>query len=415
MIRIKIDIPTKSRASDDDTTCILTLNEDLLATAGHGLWTQLDAQIDTVLVEAFSRLIGYERYPDDRSNTFHSEDWQGLIFSAMVMGQQKWQLAMAAHPEAHHELEGYVNNALHDALDKKGWYEDAAWMAVSEALNENFAGQIVDQIEGGLRLAGLRDLIDSGLLDKLEDSVRDAAEHGAQLQDQSSPLEMISGACNIPIVYVERRAGNWLEDDMLQCDANHGSAEKVIPDEGFKCFLRLVNFSARDWVTNMRVLHKVNLTDPDQCRHADAWRALLEQGDRALGINKARPPAVSFENAIEMIDNSNGYGSPTVIINVSLSTMISMVAGKDLLIKDGGLIGVHDFGSGSGHMLDLEAPVVVPADLSRWAPAEGRGHYGRFTFNAVYGFVESAFDADVRVVSQQAPDPSQDAQMGIDL
>lgn len=345
----------------------------------------------------------YERFYVDRGDDLNTEEMQGIFIRSVHEGVEEHAKFLAENPEGKDEQRSYILQKLEENLNSKGYYDDGAHDSARNQFGsgEDIAESIISALEDLELDTGIKkdDIIKeiSGS-DELEDVLFMEVVYGCEDSDKSSVENLFKHIGPLEVLYTTINGRN-IEDSMVECNTNYGSAVNVIPNESFKSFLTMLNLPPKAYVEAVKNTHSIDLTS-SETRHSEDWNKLVKIPLSELGINPKRKPALSAESAMDVIDNTNGYGTPTFAVRISAEDLISMASNPDreMLFTGGGQIGIHDFINGSGNLEKPTGPVVLKTDIQHWSQMDGPEKLGRWDFNDIYGYVKSAFNAEVKFV-----------------
>lgn len=222
--------------------------------------------------------------------------------------------------------------------------------------------------------------------DDLSDWVLGQMESAIDNADRSTPLDLINRMNPIRMFYRARPEGAspCLDDSVVTFDSHSSAADEVIPDENFMAFLQLINVAVHHYIAAVKTLRGVDLLDPNQCGRARQWAAAAVGNEPA---DLMRPPVVSPETAVVIVENSYTCCNPVLVLDMPVRVLMKMTPGSQLLVK-GGQVGLHDFINGAGHITEPGKPIRVPANLKLWGLEDGR-------INSVYDCLGRAYAAEV--------------------
>jgi hypothetical protein len=209
---------------------------------------------------------------------------------------------------------------------------------------------------------------------------------------------------------------------------NWFSVETLDPDAKFMRMFKLMNISPSAFIEYIIEAHGYDPrnTEMPEGVTADSWtgRAILEQANRwqafsdvaydgivsretrskfedgfdrycdALEVEGRtvcdldRPAAMSMEELCVLIDNAGGGGVPVYTGRYQMKDILSGKLDKPFIAKKG-LIGIHDFVNGSGHMVDNDIEVLINPTV---------GGFRTKSINGPYDFNGSAFDNEITPV-----------------
>jgi hypothetical protein len=353
----------------------------------------------------------YERYSVDQNHNLDSSEYQSLMVSAIDEGRKSYEDYIKENPNEKVNLKSFVGQALFEKFEEKGSFEA---MAHNEAFDQ-FGGSFDDDIAEVL-VQSLRELEDEGVIkdksailesicqwdecgeEALAEIIQQEVVYAIEENDNSKIEDLFPYFGNITMVYTPIDSN--VEESIVTCNHNTGSAKDVVPDEEFEGFLKMINLPAANYVSGIKEHQDTDLLSED-CPQKDQWIALLDKPVSEMGINPKRKSSLSMEDVIEVIDNTTGYGTPAIVVNLDVDTLLSMDNNHSLLITDGAQIGIHDFNGGSGHFIDPTGPILVTASFDQWRCESGDNTWGGYGINETYGFVDSAFDAKTKLVIEQ--------------
>ncbi len=363
---------------------------------GKFKYGQLDERLDAAAKEAF----GFALPHNWNGNVQYRENVLVRIDGKSVVEQASLH---AVQPEFY-SLYAQLHDGTHELLADYDTREEA--LRVNDALAMAGVRIETDELRRALKLACIHE--DSVLRDP-----QSTDEQLAQAEQRRKAAQRSAELAQAPVAQAQI-PNNQKYPVLVSSNTDYGSIVDVIPDAGFREFLRLSGISPRQWVSDVRSSFGHDLTDPEKNMCADQWQALLEGGDKAVGINRFGLRAISFDDACEVFANYAGFGSPALVVRIAPSDMLKMTPGSELIISNGGQIGIHDFVNGTGAMVDMTGTTIVPGDITQWRSANGADRYGRLSFDEVYGMAGSAFNANVTVAGGhlRGPDPDIDSGYG---
>ncbi|MBY3151066.1 hypothetical protein HFO56_01405 [Rhizobium laguerreae] len=245
--------------------------------------------------------------------------------------------------------------------------------------------------------------------------------------DRSTPSDFFKRGDEARIAFVQGYGSQGYLDDIhsehvdVVCNS-----ETLKPDRNLMLQFKLLNISPVAFVEYYKAERGQDLANPafgdgvsehhrrQLIENAQAWRFAcdvfngvdvseaeipdwLSYGDRAKKMADVvrscrdldRPSAVSLGSLEEILDNATYGGVGTWYGRVSAREIMQGQFDNGF-VATGGVIGVYDFGNGSGHLLSLENPVLI--DL-RDGKLVGDA---RFSYNPerVYGFTRRALDTE---------------------
>ena len=296
---------------------------------------------------------------------------------------------------------GYIvdNNLYEYAYDNFG-SSDELVDSIRIALEEN--QDVLD--EDDISVDSVMDELKDGSLD-LDDSIRFIIEEEIINSDTSSFKDLYSSIGNIPMIYVPDAEKLYSEDSQITM-GGYSVAELVFPDDNFLDLLRLVNITPQAFVKEIKTQKGVDLLNPlnsEDSENYEKWKEFCALKTSEIGLNPKMNSAISPSELIETLENaSSSYVTPCFAISLDPQTIINMNSDQDLVVTQGGLIGVHDFISGSGCVEPSSGPVVLSANLDNWTQADGPECFGSYNFNDVYGFSLDAFNGDFNLVEKES-------------
>jgi hypothetical protein len=127
----------------------------------------------------------------------------------------------------------------------------------------------------------------------------------------------------------------------------------------------------------------------------DQWNAMVRK--LSMGKDVSRPSALTMESLREIVENCSG--SADVPCFVMHARIADVLAGKfdGPVLADGGLIGLHDFMNGAGHLLKTDAPVLLDPAAGAWS-----AKIWGYSVDDVYGMTSQAFKATVEPTEASA-------------
>jgi len=99
-----------------------------------------------------------------------------------------------------------------------------------------------------------------------------------------------------------------------------------------------------------------------------------------------RPAAMPMERLCVIIENAGGGGVPVYTARYEMKDILSGALDRPFIARNG-LIGIHDFINGSGHMENNKSEVLINPAV---------GGFRTISINKVYDFVGTAFDNEIR-------------------
>lgn len=225
------------------------------------------------------------------------------------------------------------------------------------------------------------DLGDQALID----AALEGFDEGTRAKDHSKITDLINGE------HLMTWIPGWgarlaLEDLNVTCDAITGSYMDVVPDEIFANWLRLMNISSDEW---KEVVENNGGSLAGVEKGGYQWDAFHVEK-----VNPDKPPLVNPANVALIIENTNGYGVPTLAVNVRIEKLLSLRPGDQISIR-GGQFGLHDYINGSGYVEDLlEEPIQITFSPGEWTVDKAPRYHG-YGIDSVYGMTRAATDAHI--------------------
>jgi hypothetical protein len=124
----------------------------------------------------------------------------------------------------------------------------------------------------------------------------------------------------------------------------------------------------------------------------EQWNAMVRK--LSMGRDVSRPAALTMESLREIVENCGG--SADIPCFVMRAKIADILAGKfdGPVLAEGGLIGLHDFMNGAGHLLKTDAPVLLDPATGSWS-----ARIAGYSVDDVYGMVSKAYEASVEATS----------------
>lgn len=353
----------------------------------------------------------YERYSVDQNHNLDSSHCQSLMVSAISEGRSNYNEYLLENPKEKVDLKGFVAQALSEKFDEQQWFDANAHDEAIQQFGGGFEDDIAEVLVESLRELEEDEIIQDKdvILDcicqwdecgeeALAEIIQQETIFAIEENDESTIEDLFTHFGNITMVHSPIDSN--IEASMVTCNNVTGSAIDVVPDEEFEDFLKMINMPAANYVSGIKEHQNFDLLS-DECPQKDQWETLLEKPVAEMGINPKRKSALDIVDVIEVIDNTTGYGTPVVVVNLDVKTLLSMDDKHSMLITDGAQVGIHDFTQGSGHLVDPTGPLLLPANIDNWRCESGEHTWGGCEINEVYGFCNSAFDARAKLVVDQ--------------
>lgn len=127
----------------------------------------------------------------------------------------------------------------------------------------------------------------------------------------------------------------------------------------------------------------------------DQWNAMVRK--MSMGVDRARPAALSMDRLREVMENcSGGVDVPCYVMKAKIADVLAGEFDGPVLAS-GGLIGLHDFMNGAGHIVRPDAPVLLDPAAGAWSPK-----IWSYSVDSVYGFTHTAMDATLEPTEHSA-------------
>lgn len=331
-------------------------------------------------VAAFARregeASGYEAFPSELIDSLAEHKMTGRA----IMDAAERAAAEDALSAAYIPLPQRLAMYLGEELEEYKVVHDGAFIEQEAPWEELEMSKAVEAITSfGLAAGAWEEGADCE--DYILEHAREAFEQGCFDKDTTSLVDLLDR--DYIMNWTPHHGGSAPEDNMVECDAVSGSAEQVVPDAVFEGWLKDMNISSEEWKLFM-FLRGVDLSGTEV--GGEAWDDF--DFDRP---EPDKPNRVSISHVAEIIDNTNGYGTPNLAIRMNLKDLFSLAPGEIVSVT-GGQYGLHDYINGSGHIEDvLSEPLQIRFDPKEWRP-DGSIGYG---VDDVYGLTGSATDGVV--------------------
>lgn len=179
--------------------------------------------------------------------------------------------------------------------------------------------------------------------------------------------------------------------------SERSSAATIKPDAAFLSFLKLANISTDDWKSAVYQVHDIDVDEPVdddaftyEIERRIAWENVYQESD------ESRPSLVDAEELVYAIDNCPFGFTPLVAFNMPVEDVITRDWNAPIKVT-GGILGLHDFISGSGDPLRFEGEVEINPSFSNMMAAGARSN----SIGPVHGFVEQSFRSHIEDISPE--------------
>ncbi|MCZ8195877.1 MAG: hypothetical protein O9253_02280 [Aquidulcibacter sp.] len=215
-------------------------------------------------------------------------------------------------------------------------------------------------------------------------------------------LETLNPHTRLRLAYIPELPEGWspTEFESRHIDVTSG-IDNMVPDDPFVALFNLVGYSLKNWRTHCLNQYGVDVANRQPspycstrtaAENRDQWAKALKQPQKIITRNSG---AISYTELYHAVENANYGGTPCVIFETDLHTLLNHDFNRDshitpassLINARGGLIGWHNWSNGSGHLSLLSNPLHLPANVHAWHYAD----YHDFGPSDIYGFVSEAF------------------------
>ncbi len=226
-------------------------------------------------------------------------------------------------------------------------------------------------------------------------------------------LETLSPHTRLRLAYIPEIPEGWspTEFESQHIDVTSG-IDNMVPDDPFVALFNLVGYSLKNWRTHCLNQYGVDVANRQPSPYCSArtaaenrsnWAKALKEPENLITRNSG---AVSYSELYHAVENASYGGTPCVIFETDLFTLLSQDFDLDSQITPasslsqgrGGLVGWHNWNNGSGHLSLLANPLLLPANKSAW-------HYADFHEHGpsdIYGFLPEAFVSFWKNLPQEA-------------
>ncbi|WP_415912999.1 hypothetical protein [Neptuniibacter sp. QD37_11] len=291
-----------------------------------------------------------------------------------------------------------LSYALGDMFEEEEWFPDQSYEAMSWQLKDSDIASFFEACEPIFESENIH-------LDKtdVEDFIKNLYQEALCDQDETTPLDVLKHADKVRMIYMFKPeiGSKYAEDNLVECNHVTGESTMVIPDDSFVAYLTALNVPVSDYVSAVKTKYNIDLCSEDECDISDQWQKALADDSK---INPHQPQVLSMDSIFETIDNMNGYASPCLIADIDPMRFGDLFEESSLVIT-GGQIGLHDFLNGSGHVLSPENPIVIKSSLDDW---QFDGQVGPYEVDEVYGMVNSAYEAEIKLSRQPSVELTND-------
>jgi hypothetical protein len=347
-----------------------------------------------------------------------------LIFGNEAVQSAIKETARMAHPCAYERHGNDVVQREAAALVMDAFFEDgniheaenmaADWVDADEYYDYHFVdffdASDEDSSWGQFRLSVMAAMTglpgaDLESAENFDAEFYDAATEALRGADKSVPLDQMKQALNVGVIY----SPSFVDQSLTIEEVDHYFGVPR-PDGGFKSFLQMVNLSASDYIEavrketdiDLRALKVSDNIEPGRARDlldiCASWRAFECPSD------PSRPPLITAEQAIEIIENASYGGVPVTYGYLSPKALLDLPWGQEgAMVEISGdrgrlLVGIHNFSNGSGHFVTTGKPSRLPLDHKFWQCDDGK--HSKYGIDAVYGLSLSAFYATPKLVQE---------------
>ncbi|MFK5951299.1 MAG: hypothetical protein QM500_21295 [Methylococcales bacterium] len=259
-------------------------------------------------------------------------------------------------------------NAASEAMGYAGLYELAESHAA--ACKQLYVDDCVD--------------LDHKLSQRIEEIITDRIDE----LDTSTPLNIIHDRSYVAMNYILpfNQPGNQnIEDHFIKFNDSPPHLTNVVIDDDFMELLKLLRVSPK----NLKSLVKENFSYEDVLHFKDIDQ--FEPGNTEYSL----PPVISIiaknkeDDLVSIMENTNGYSTATYAAKINAKDFILRDRDQPMILEDG-VVGLHDFVNGSGHMVNIQNPIEIPSNAECWN-VDGDMGYG---IDAVHGFSDSAWTTE---------------------
>ncbi|SOC26440.1 hypothetical protein [Thalassospira xiamenensis] len=247
-------------------------------------------------------------------------------------------------------------------------------------------------------------------LEALDEIMQEKFAEALAEADDSSPLDLIRSHDEVEICYIPESGKYAIDDIQTSYNSVCSSSVDILPDENFARALAFFGWTADEFKAAVKEATGDDLAaqpliedfeDGDQ-RFVDyRFRQATELAEmwKNLETVNVRPvKLLNYDKLTEVLDNATYGGVPVFACRIKVEQLINHDWSKDMRITGGGEVGLHDFGNGSGHIVDwLGTELVLPPVPGDWRVTEGNS-YG---IDGVYGIVHSYHRVDIEAVEPQ--------------
>lgn len=360
----------------------------------------------------------YRRFDTTYSSDMSDESNQNTFLKSLKSGMEEYRSYLAENPEYKDGSQNFIDGAFSSALESDGLFPDATY----ESLDAQFgctlelAESLITYLEensdniyaSGTSPEEILEALcnNAGDEDALSDTLKEFIENAMMDADTSTVNDLYSEIGDISMVFVPSSEKLWSEDSMMTIDSVAPNPEFIVPDEQFEDFIKMVNIMPIEFVSAVKEASQIDLLNENSSSRALEWQALCSKTSNELGIKTKRKSSLSGAEMLEIIENAaSTYITPVMCVDIDAETVIKMATSenKELLITDGGQIGVHDFLNGSGHLETSAGTVVISANIDNWTTMNGSECFGYSDMDSVYGMTSSATKATVKLVDIKSP------------
>jgi hypothetical protein len=351
----------------------------------------------------------YEKYSTNQDNNLDSTISHDLFLKAIEMGVKDFD-QYTDNEKKTTRLKNVIFSNLSSLYDEKGWFgenDDELYDEAERIFNISnhysiFTEAVVEAVKETLDKHNIlhHDVFNND--DDFENEIKDSVFDGLIEQDTSSIEDVLNHLGNIPSVYIPLNDNEYMIDEMIECDGNTGSANNVIPDESFQKFLKMINMSPGEFIDGMKEKNNIDLKSKDESNRYEMWNELLTLNKNDFKNKNNKTPSLTIDQVIEIIDNTNGYGSPSIVFNAKADLYLEMAEKKNILlsVKNGGQIGLLDRVNGSGHLINNDNETIININLNSLKPDEGSMSHNGYGVDEIFGFTKKAFEADITIIKE---------------
>lgn len=237
--------------------------------------------------------------------------------------------------------------------------------------------------------------IEVDLHDAVYDAMSDDIETWLSEHDRSKPFDIIPNRVEVEVAFALDYGSLGIDDLRTHHYDSISSIDTILPNANFLRFLKMINMAPSEYIAICAAegrdpsvaSYPENASDYRK-KQIDAavlqWQAVLDvergtssaisklplQGEYEIAEWNSRvdlirtikdydrPAALSSRDVVNIVDNATYGGVATFVARVPLK---DLVAGKFAapFLAEGGFVGLHHFGKGSGHIETPQAPILI--------------------------------------------------------